>query len=478
MENRFKLKPFEHQAEEFKRHKDDLVRALLWDRGTGKTKAIIDLACYLYEKNEIRRVLIVAPNGVHRQWIDEQLPIHCWDNIEWKGFKWDGQKSKTLKAQKEIDLLLSPSEPLKFLTINYEALATKKGEEVAKKFLVGQACLFVCDESHKIKTPRAERTKAINRLGKLAEYKRILTGTVVANGAFDLYSQFSFLDPEVLGFKSFYAFKTYFGVFKKAYAKGGRIYDHLLGYRNLEKLTNLIDPVSSRIVKDEVLDIPPKLYQKVYTELTASQARIYNQIKEDFRAELKSGKVLSVPLAITRLLRLQQIICGYLPTGNEMILWKDNPRVKTVLEILEDCPGKIIIWARFKQDIRNIRHALDKANYKVVEYHGDVNAKDRDAAVDDFQNNPEVKIFLANPAAAGEGLNLFAATTEIYYSNSFKLVERLQSEDRAHRPGQTKNVTIIDIIAAGTVDERIVDTLRKKNDIASKITGEDSKEWI
>ncbi len=473
----FKTKPFSHQLKEFIEHKEDRTRALLWEQGTGKSKVILDSAAWLYVNNKIDGLLIIAPNGVHRNWIVDQIPQH-YPLPQKTLFMWESKKANNKNFKQDFRTLMKNPRGLAILTMNYEALITDKGKLAAESFLDRYKSLLVCDESHKIKSWKAKRTKNIVKIGKLAKYKRILTGTVIGNSAFDLYSQFRFLNENILGFKSEYAFKARFGVFIQTYANG-RHFNQLIKYRNLDQLKKLIDPYAIRITKEEVLDLPDKLYQKRYFDMSPRQAKIYSDLKREYLVELKEGKVLTAPLALTRLLRLQQITCNYLPIEGEMLyIETKNPRIECLMEALESCEGKIIIWARFTEDIRQIKSRLELDTIEFVEYYGDIREKDRLNALEQFTKNPNCKIFLANPACAGEGLNLQVATAVIYYSNSFKLIERLQSEDRAHRIGQNHKVTYIDIICPDTVDDRIVKTLRKNQNIATTINGDKLKEWI
>lgn len=474
----FKTTPFGHQLDEFTSHREAEARALLWEQGTGKTKLILDTVAWLYLNKKMTGLLIVAPNGVHENWLKDQFPQH-YPLDEHTSVQWDSKRAATKAFQTKLRLMMENPTGLAVLTINYEAIITPKGKAAVERFMALHDVMMVCDESHRIKAMSAIRTKAIIKLGRYAKYRRILTGTVVGNSAFDLYSQFLFLNESILGFPSEYAFKNRFGIFVKTPAGNGRYFNQLVKYRNLDYLRKLINPHSSRVTKAEVLDLPDKLYVKRYFYMMGEQRKAYDTLKKEFLLEVEEGKILSAPLAITRLLRLQQITCNYLPLeGKMMPLSRKNMRIECLIEAIESSEGKIIIWARFTEDIVQIgtRLTLDKIEF--VEYYGATSTTDRTAALEAFTQDPECKIFLANPACAGEGLNLHVATTVIYYSNSFKLIERLQSEDRAHRIGQEHNVTYIDIVCPDTVDENIVKALIEKRKIATEINGDNLAEWI
>ena len=473
----FHTTPFKHQRDEFFHSRDRKNYAILWEQGTGKSKLLLDQVAWLYDQEEVDGVLLVAPNGVHRNWIVDQIPEH-WDAEERpiRTFLWSASRAGTQASRREFDeMLVFPG--LAFFAINYDALNTDKGYAACEKFLKTHQAVMVLDESHRIKTPGAKRTKKALKLGAFAKYKRILTGTVVGNSPFDVYSQFGFLDPKVLGHNSFFTFKNRYGVFEQRFA-GTHKYQKLLRYRNVEELQGLIAHHSSRVTKDDVLDLPPKLYQKRYFQMSPEQARLYENLREEFIVELKNGLTLTASLALVRMLRLQQITCGYLPIeGETQAIADTNPRLLALLDLLEDYEDqKVIIFARFTEDIRQIEAALPQGS--CVSYYGDTDDEAREAAKDRLKNDPSCRYFVANPQTASEGLNLFAASVVVYYSNSFKLLERLQSEDRIHRIGQTRNCTYIDLVAPDTVDDRIVAALREKKNIAAMINGDTLGEWI
>jgi SNF2 family DNA or RNA helicase len=478
LEVTFKTPPFKHQLDEFTQYREETNRALLWEQGTGKSKLVLDTVAWLYINKKIDALLIVAPNGVHQNWLHDQFPQH-YSGDTYMSLMWDSRRAGNKAFQSNLRQVMENYHSLAVLTINYEAIITKKGRAAVEKFLGMRDVFMVCDESHKIKAMSAIRTKAIIELGRFAKYRRILTGTVVGNSAFDLYSQFLFLNENILGQRSEYAFKQRYGVFVKTYMQG-RYFNQLVKYKNLEHLRHLIEPYSSRVTKDDVLDLPAKLYTKRYFYMSDEQKAAYIKLKEEYLLELDTGDVLTAPLAITRMLRLQQISCGYVPKDENSFssFGTKNPRVECLMEAIESTEGKIIIWARFTEDIRQIKTRLELDKIEFVEYYGDIGTTERTWALETFTQNPDCKIFLANPACAGEGLNLHVATTIIYYSNSFKLIERLQSEDRAHRIGQTKNVTYIDIMCPETIDEHIVQALIDKKDVAALVNGDNLGEWI
>ncbi len=455
---KFGTKPFEHQRKAFYMSRDKKEFALLMEQGTGKTKVIIDNAAYLYSKGEINSLIVIAPNGVHRNWIKE-LETHMPDWCPYKSFYYTAGMSQTRIGQ--FNEVLSSTIDLKIFTFNVEAFVSKKAIEFMNRILVSGKIMLIVDESSRIKRPGAKRTKMITKFGKSAEYKRILTGTPVTKGAEDVYAQFKFLNPQILGYDSFYSFRARYCIM------GGFENRQVISYNNLEELTRNIEGHSFRVLKKDCLDLPDKIYQRHFVDMTPKQKKLYQSIKKAFIAEF-DGEELSAPEAITRLLRMQQILCGWFPSESEVKPIDDkNPRIEALKEILSDIDSKVIIWARFKADLRAIESELGNL---AVSYHGSIDADAREAAVAAFQNDPKVKYFIGNPQSGGIGLTLTAADYAIYYSNSFDLEQRMQSEDRCHRIGTKNNITYIDIEARKTVDSKIIQALRDKKNIADVIT--------
>lgn len=504
-----KTEPFKHQAEEFAASNAEFIRGILWEQGTGKSKLTIDTAAKLYCEGKIDAVFVIAPNGVHGNWIFDEIPTHLQEQIPVDSVEWQSKKAKTKKYQRTLEALLQ-HKGMAFLAMNYETFARKAaGREFAERFIAERKVLFVCDESQRIKNASAKRTRAICRLGRkfprgkpvveLIPYRRILSGTPVTNAPLDIYAQLKFLDWNLWdneGFGSYESFKTHFGIYEKMVKcrdgvtkraeqctpqeirqSTGR-FERVVAYRNLSQMQMIVEKYCSRVLKEDVLDLPAKIYTKRYFDLSPKQKKLYASIRDDFMAFLENGDLVTAPMIITRLLRLQQITSGYIPGDDceTMHYLEDNPRMTALIDTLDDVNGKAIIWARFRQDINQIMAELGP---HAVRYDGSVSYEQRMENRRRFQDpNDDARFFVANPAAGATGLTLTEASTVIYYTNSFKLEDRLQSEDRAHRIGQKDNVRYIDLIASGTVDSRIVGALRTKLDVASQVTGDQIKDWI
>jgi len=359
-----------------------------------------------------------------------------------------------------------------------EALSTQKGMAFASKFLLSHNTLMVIDESTTIKNPKAKRTKNIISLSQRAKYRRIMTGSPVTKNPLDLYSQCEFLDPYLLDFTSYYAFRNRYAEMKTLHIHGRSI-QVVDKFKNLGELSDQLKGFSYRVLKEDCLDLPDKNYTKRQINLTPDQRKIYIQMKETALATL-NGKQVTTVNVLTQLMRLQQITCGHFTADDGSIQKVLNNRINELMDVLSEMEGKAIIWAHWQYDIKDIIKEIVKVHGpgSVVDYYGLTPQSERQKNRDAFQNDPKVRFLVGTPQTGGYGITLTAANTVIYFSNGYDLEKRIQSEDRAHRIGQKKNVTYVDIIAEDTVDEKIVKALRKKVNIASKIMGEELKAWI
>ena len=474
---KFKTEPYAHQLSALEKSWDKKVYAYFMEMGTGKSKVLVDNMAMLYDKGKINGALIIAPKGVYRNWYSQEIPNHLASHIDHKTVLWTALTSKT--KDKEYQQLFKVDLDLHILIMNVEAFSTKKGLEFATRFLNCHNSLVAVDESTTIKTPTAKRTKAILALGKLAKYRRILTGSPVTKSPLDLYTQCGFLDEELLGFGSYYSFRNRYAVMRNANF-GGRRVQLIAGYQRLDELSKILKPFSDRVLKEDCLDLPAKTYIEREVELTTEQLQTYSTMKAAALASLK-GKRATAPHVLTQLMRLHQITCGHLKNDDDTITELKSNRVSSLLDLLEEVEGKVIIWANYVYDIKHIVAAIAKkyGEDSIVQYYGAIPSEMRQKYIETFQD-PESKAryFVGNPQTGGYGITLTAANTVVYYSNGYDLEKRLQSEDRAHRIGQKKAVTYVDLIAPKTVDEKIRKALRKKINIATEIMGEELREWI
>lgn len=475
---RFKIEPYEHQRAALGASWNKKDFAYFMEMGTGKSKVLIDNIAILYDRGNVDSALIVAPKGVYKNWTELEIPKHLPDHIYYKTVAWTPNPNKQQKE--DLVNLFESTNDLIFFVMNIEALSTKKGCAFAEKFLLSHKTVFAIDESTTIKNNSARRTKSAKKLSLLAEYRRILTGSPVTKSPLDLYSQCAFLDETLLGFSSYYSYRNHFAILQKR-SIATHSFQQIVGYQNLDELKDILKEFSFRVLKKDCIDLPDKIYTTRSVELTPEQKRIYKELKDYAMAELGNAETVTTNSVITQILRLQQVLCGFTRSDTGEITQIPNNRITELLAILEEVEGKCIIWANYQYDIRSIVSEIAKeyGGKSVAHYYGETDANERPLIVSLFQDpDSPLRFFVGQPRTGGFGLTLTAANTVIYYSNSYDLEIRLQSEDRAHRIGQNNKVTYIDISAAKTIDEKIIKSLRSKINIATQILGEDYKDWL
>ena len=476
MNYKFKTKPYAHQMTALEKSWNKQTYAYFMEMGTGKTKVLIDNLAMLYDKGKVDGALIIAPKGVVGTWYSNELPSHLPGHIENVTVLW--QPNITKKQQEKLESLFEVETALHILIMNVEAFSTAKGKDFAEKFIRSHRTLMTIDESTTIKNPNAKRTKNIISLSKESKYRRIMTGSPVTKNPLDLYSQCEFLDPWLLDFTSYYAFRNRYAEMKTMHAHGRSI-QVVDKFKNLGELSDALKNFSYRVLKEDCLDLPDKIFIKRQITLSPDQRKLYDQMKKQALAILE-GKVSSTKNSLTQLMRLQQITCGHFTDDTGTTQAIDNTRINELIDVLEDVEGKSIIWAHYQYDVKAIIKAVVEkyGPGSVVDYYGLTPKEERQGHIKRFQDAPKCRFFIGTPSTGGYGITLTAANTVIYYSNGYDLEKRLQSEDRAHRMGQKKPVTYVDINAEDTVDEKIVKALRKKINIASEVLGEELKSWI
>lgn len=476
-------KAMNHQTIALDRMKGRKHYGLFMEQGTGKTWCLLADAERLFQAGEIQAVLVIAPNGVHTNWIRREIPAHV--SVPHIARAWKSGASK--RQTERICEVFEPKKGLRIFAVNIDALITKRGFALAQDFVSMFKTMIIVDESSRIKNPSAGRTKAVMALRRHATYARIATGTPVTNAPVDVFSQMEFLGSGLLGTSSYRAFFAEYAelmrpdhpMMQRMIERNPRVARAQVvardengrpKWRNLDKLQRLLEPHSYRVRKDECLDLPPKIYKSHYFELSPEQMKAYELMKEERRMELADETV--AVQALSAGIKLQQITSGFvLHEGKAHYVSKPNPRLSALMELIEDIDGQFIIWARFREEIRAITEMLRANDIPAVAYFGDVSAADREIAVDEFQRGT-VRAFVGQQQAAGMGLTLTAAQTAIYYSNDFNLEHRLQSEDRCHRKGTKGSVVYIDLVAEDSIDETITRALQHKSDVAAAILGD------
>lgn len=460
-----KTEPYEHQIRALRKSRLKRTFALFMEQGTGKTKVAIDLAGERYCSGEIDAVLVVAKKGVHRQWLESQIPEHL--GVEWCGHYWESQKIKKATA--------SGKDGLHWFAINYDGANTPKGYEACIEFLRKHQgkVMIIADETQEIKNSRSARYKAINKLKDFAgtNYRLILTGTPIAKDLTDEWAQLKWLNENIIGIRYVTAFRGEYCVM------GGYKNKVVVGHKKIEKFKRKVEPYSFRATKDDI-GIMPKVYRRWSFDLSQKQIDAIKSIKSDLRLQFESGEIHRVATATVALMKVQQISNNFFidAEGKNHQVVKKSPRIAALVDILKAYEEQTIIWTRYREDIRQVKEALENEAISFVEYHGGTGEKERAKAIDSFLSQ-KARVFLSNPQAGGTGLNLQGACRHaIYYSNSFNAIDRWQSEDRIHRIGSNGAIVYTDLICKGALDEHILRNLKKKKGI-SDLALDDIKDW-
>lgn len=542
-----KTTPYKHQLEAYLRSRDLAYFGLLFEQRCGKTKPTLDTAAHQFRTGRITTLLVIAPNGVHTNWVREEIPRHLPDDVRGRAVLWRSGRMDTRAARVDLTALLD-HDGLAILAVNVDALTTPKLREyLTNLFKVRKTVMSVVDESLDISNRSAERTKIALKIARRSVTRRVLDGTPVDATPLGLYAQCEFLlpsqpktklraaVPNALGFTSFVAFRARYAELeiqdfgerdKRCPVCGGGVIAPVTGcvrcrgtgfigrnqvavvknYQNLDELRERLTKFTMRVTRADCADLPPKIYQKAFIELTSMQRLAYEELREEAMTELRSGTTVTAPLVITRLLRLQQIASNFLPLepeptpcpscggdgcdtcehlgftyvgkrGWETVDPAREPRVEAVLDQLDRLSGQGIVWARFRRDLDVLERAIMDRGWSVVRYDGSVSPEGRERAKTAFQGG-RARVFLGQPRAAGRGLDLSAASFVIYASHDWPLRWRRQSEDRAQTLHRTDPVLYVDVVAMGTVDEKIINALRAGRELADLVTGDTAAEWI
>ena len=465
----YKTEPFKHQRFALTQGAKEKNFAYFMEMGTGKTKVAIDNACYLYQQCLINYCIVIAPNSVYQNW-QKEISVHSPENHNIWTWKVDPEKKLDLNDSK-----------LLFILMNVEALSHKSGVKFLEKILqlIGLRSMMVVDESTTIKNRTARRTKSILKLAQYIKYKRILTGSPVTKSPLDLFTQCAFLDWKLLGYESFFTYRSRYAVMHTMEMNGRQVMFPKY-YTNLDELEHKLKGFSYRCRKKDCLDLPEKLYAQRYIDMTDEQRKIYNDLKKRAMAVVRD-ETISYANKLTEVLRLHQVVNDFVKTDEGNIKeFKSNPKLKELMGILEETEDKCIIWANYVFNINQIKKAIGEVYGRdsVVSIYGEDSVQLRKDAVENFQHNDRCRFLVGNPTVGGYGLTLTAARYVIYFSNSYNLEVRQQSEDRAHRIGQGAKVTYIDLIANKSIDEMILGSLEGKIEISAKTLGEEVQKWL
>lgn len=474
----FKTKPMSQQQEALDKSHTLKYFAFFMEAGTGKSKIMLDEARWAYDTGRINVMFIVCPNGIQQNWILDQVPEHL------AGEYAAAYYSSGMKAdeRKEWEAAIATTDKLRVLAINYDQLLNKKQYEWIKKFFRANDVLMVLDESHDIKTPSAKRTRACINLGEQAIARRIATGTPAPNGPMDLYSQLKFLSPDITGHSTYTGFKAEHAIIQRVDlnvdpgTNKRDYFDKIIGYRGLKELDERIAPFIYRKKLRDCVDLPDLIHTNFYVQLSPQQDRMYKELKAMAATSIKDSPegmtadqriiwyVDNVDVmaqnVLTKLVRMQQTLAGYVKDDDGTIHAIENNRVADLVRLIESIDGKIIIWCQGTTELEAIAERLSK-QYKVATYYGKTKQQARTEARISFQEG-DVRIFIGQPRAGGVGITLTAAAHMIWYTTGYSLKDYMQAQGRFERIGQTQNMVVHHMVSRGTLDTKILRVLESK----------------
>lgn len=445
-----KATPFQHQIKAFNVGMELPAAALLMEQGCGKTLTSIAIAGCRFQRGEIKRLLVIAPTSV--------VPVWPKEFEEYGDFPHDVKSLEGSTAKrKQILTAWKPDDTvLQVAVINYEG--SWRMDDAIYRW---GPDMIILDESQRIKSHQAKQSKEIHRLGAQARYRLILTGTPITNGPLEFFSQYKFLDPRIFG--TFYSFRNRYAVM------GGYGNHQVIAYKNMDELTEKAHSIAFRVTKSEALDLPDFTDQTLFCDLEPSAEKIYKQVADESVAELEQSTI-SANNVLTRLLRLSQITGGYVGDEEGSIFNVSQAKMKVLEETIDDLISagkKAVIFARFIPEMNAIQELLEKKKLGFVRISG--GTTNRGSLVDQFQKDPDCKVFLGQLKAVREGLTLTAADTAIFYSLDYSYADYSQARARIHRIGQKNHCTYIHLIARGTVDEEVMQALADKKGVADMI---------
>jgi hypothetical protein len=499
----FKKEPFppaKHQLRALDRMWGRHCFALHHDMGTFKTRTYIDFGCAMRMAGRIDSMLVVTKLSGRRNWLEQFVgPMNV--QGEWYDYGWAPIPADVFLPvtdyPKQFMAWANTPHDFKVMVVGVESLSAGKMAQWMHQFATTHGkVLMVVDESHHIMNVEALRTEACIRTGKQAVWRGTTTGTPISKGPLDFYGQFEYLDPDIIGIGSFYAYRNRYAVVidakvGKPDASGKqKTFPMIVGYQNIDELTKTVAPYVDEVRKSNVLELPPKNYlPHVYLQMTKEQAALYRKVKDEGLYALRTGSEHVIKNVLELELRLHQIAQGFMPTYEEtqyigkkgddrirrIATWHDvipvsrNPKIQELLDLAR-ADRQFIIWCSYRRAIEAIVAQLEDAYPKagIVQIHGDISEDDRATFRQRYQKGG-AKFMVGNEATGGQSDTWTACETMIYYDNTNRMIDRAQSEDRAHRGGLTHVVDYIDLVMEGTVDVTRMKSVEQKMDLSEYV---------
>lgn len=498
--SQFKTTPWDHQYREFEISSDMPSRALFWQMRTGKTKIILDTASHLYREGKIDTLLIFAPNGVHANWVERELPVHLWDSVPVRPLAWRSRIA-SVRAGKRLSkankLLWDEAHAdwwgrfndqlttrdLSVVTFNSESMTREDVRKAIAKLAAKRKVMGVWDESTDFRTADSSRTLMSRHLARRLDYRRILDGTSATNSPLHWFSQFELLEKRCLGWSNYSSryhketkewvrgFKDRYAVWEQRRGAGGRSYAALKEFVHLDELSYRAAPYASVVLRADCSDLPPIKQELIRLQLTPTQQRVYREVSEETEVMVAAGQIVTLKQATQRLNKLQQVVGGFLIDGEGVAhtIPGENPKLERLSDEVYFAPGKTIVWCQFQWEIDTVVQRLEDDGWEVMQYHGRVSDEDKARVRAEFNESETVKAVVCQPQSAGRGIELSGADTIIWYSHTFDAILREQAKERATKMGGG-NVRMLDL-SAGQVDTYILGKVDAKVSIADDVAG-------
>lgn len=495
IDSNFKTTPWDHQWREFERSAEDKARAFLWQMRTGKSKITIDTISHLSRADLIDTVIIFAPNGVHANWVERELPIHMWDDVPyvplaWRtrvaGLKGGNRLSKADKAAWEDAFhdwwkvgykSIRQSDTLTIISFNSESMTRPDVRRAIAWLMKHRRCMVVWDESTDFRSPGSARSKMSRAIALRVPYRRILDGTALTNSPLHAFAQYELLKKGALGFNRAKDFNDYFGEFEYTRTLDGRAFKKLTGYQNLDVLQKRMAPFSSVVLRSDCHDLPPLVPRTRLIQMSPQQEKVYRDFHKATAVEVAAGEVADIGAKTMKIMKFQQISSGFLIDQDKVLhrIPGPNPRLEAISEEVYLAPGKVIVWCMFQHEIDEVASRLRLDGWDVMEYHGRVPDEEKLRARQFFNVNG-AKALVGQPQAGGRGVEFSGADKVYNYSHVFNAIIRLQAMERATKMGGG-NVEVVDFVASPT-DSYILQSLRDDVDVADRVAGRGMQDFL
>lgn len=478
---KFKRDPLPHQREALDKAYDLRPYALHFPLQTGKTKTAIDMAAARRMEGKIEAVLVLVKRTLRRNWINalnDDCPIPFWAYLP------------DTENRRGFDRFLREPHDFKWMLVGWESLSQGAMADWTMEFAEKFRIMAIGDETTYISNYKAGRTQWAIKYGGESEFVVSLTGTPALEGPMNLFTQYKWMDPEIIGIDDFLAFRNRYAImggYQREVRPGKKVAVDIIGYRNLDELLNKIAPYTSQVEKTAVLKLPPKRTEQRYTEITKTQREVYDKIKREGVMSIAGSPDQILENCLGVALRLHQVTGGYGVVarevrrigadGNpkvkivydpvELVPPELNPKMLEVVDVVEGIRGKMqfLLWAQYAPEIQGLLWHLNRMGLKIGQLHGGVPDAQRQPMVDAFSRG-ELDCILGNPSTGGMGFTMMAAEANLFYNNSFKAIDRIQAEDRNWGQGQTKSPIVIDFFAERTFDMTVWAALQEKMDMS------------